>query len=47
MPLCLNNKQQERVSMKIAIVFFSLGIVQGMIICDWLRAKQQLRIKRK
>jgi hypothetical protein len=26
--------------MKEAIVFFGLGVAQGIILCDWLREKQ-------
>lgn len=28
--------------MRIAIIFFALGIVQGMILLDWYRDKQDL-----
>lgn len=26
--------------MKVAVTFFVLGLVQGIILCDWLREKQ-------
>lgn len=31
------------IDIKTAVVFFGLGLVQGMIVLDWLRDKQLLR----
>lgn len=30
--------------MKVAIIFFALGIGQGFILTDWVRSKQELHI---
>jgi len=29
--------------MKIAIIFFMLGVVQGVLVCDWYKSRKSLK----